>query len=233
MPGRDQTGKSSELKFTKLVKTGEMAGTLSFQEFMDNRENPVLMKVAQGDRKGPQIIAARITGKLPEDKRMSDAGADERRPQTRGCQEPASGARANRRRTCRGTAEGGRQAGSQGDEERRRARQDHAEPRAKTGGQAEASKPEAKEPKERGLDVVYVADIDLMIPAFLRIRARPGEDEEISWQFENVNFLLNIIDVLSGDDDYIEIRKRKPKHSTLRMVEVGARMPARPSSASG
>jgi hypothetical protein len=87
---------------------------------------------------------------------------------------------------------------------------------------AEAPKAEAAEPKQRGLDVVYVSDIDLMMPAFLRIRARPGEDEEISWQFENVNFLLNIIDVLSGDDDYIEIRKRKPKHSTLRIVEVGA-----------
>jgi ABC-2 type transport system permease protein len=67
-----------------------------------------------------------------------------------------------------------------------------------------------------------VSDIDLMMPAFLRIRARPGEDEEISWQFENVNFLLNIVDVLSGDDDYIGIRKRKPKHSTLRIVDVGA-----------
>ena len=67
-----------------------------------------------------------------------------------------------------------------------------------------------------------MADIDLMMPAFLRIRARPGEDEEISWQFENVNFLLNIVDILSGDDDYVEIRKRKPKHSTLRIVEVGA-----------
>jgi ABC-2 type transport system permease protein len=62
-----------------------------------------------------------------------------------------------------------------------------------------------------------------MMRGFLDIRARPGEDEEdrIDFQFENVNFLLNIIDVLSGDDEYIEIRKRKPKHSTLRIVEAG------------
>ncbi len=72
----------------------------------------------------------------------------------------------------------------------------------------------------RPIDVVYVADIDLMMSAFVRIRARPDEDDEINWNFENVNFLLNIVDVLSGDDRYIEIRRRRPLHSTLRMVEL-------------
>jgi len=67
--------------------------------------------------------------------------------------------------------------------------------------------------------VVYVADIDLMISTFLRIRARPGEDEEIAWKFENVTFLLNLVDVLAKQEDYIDIRKRKPYHGTLKMVE--------------
>ncbi len=48
------------------------------------------------------------------------------------------------------------------------------------------------------IDVVYVSDIDLMISAFMRLRARPDDDAEINWRFENVNFLLNIVDVLSG-----------------------------------
>ncbi|MEZ6113740.1 MAG: hypothetical protein R3C99_22420 [Pirellulaceae bacterium] len=65
-----------------------------------------------------------------------------------------------------------------------------------------------------------MADIDLMIDAFLRIRARPDEEDEIHWQFENVTFLLNIVDELAGDDKYIPIRKRKPRHSTLRTVEA-------------
>ncbi len=69
------------------------------------------------------------------------------------------------------------------------------------------------------IKVVYVADIDLMIPAFLRIRARPDEQEDIRWEFENVTFLLNIIDVLSGDTEYIDIRKRKPHYATLQVVE--------------
>jgi ABC-2 type transport system permease protein len=84
----------------------------------------------------------------------------------------------------------------------------------------EEKKPEEKpEPATKPINVVYVADIDLMINAFLRIRARPDEDEEITWRFENVNFLLNIIDFLSGDSQYVEIRRRKPHHSTLKVVE--------------
>jgi ABC-2 type transport system permease protein len=94
---------------------------------------------------------------------------------------------------------------------------DTADTSADEEPEGEVTEPEEKE--KRPIDVVYVADIDLMISTFLRIRARPGEDEEINWDFENVNFLLNVIDVLSGDVDYIDIRKRKPHHSTLRMVE--------------
>ena len=67
--------------------------------------------------------------------------------------------------------------------------------------------------------MVYVADIDLMIPAFLRIRARPDEQEDIRWEFENVTFLLNAIDVLASDTDYVAIRKRKPRYTTLKVVE--------------
>jgi ABC-2 type transport system permease protein len=68
------------------------------------------------------------------------------------------------------------------------------------------------------LKVVYCADIDLMIPTFLQIRARPNE-EDIKWEFENITFILNIIDVLSGETDYIDIRKRKPMYATLQVVE--------------
>ncbi len=167
VPGAIKPDRESDLKFTRLVSTGDMAGTLSFQAFMENQQNPGEMRKAQGDRTGPQIIAARITGHREKDERPREASQDK----------PAS--------------------------------------------DAKDAKAKKETPQAPAIDVVYVADIDLMMPAFLRIRARPGEDEEIGWQFENVNFLLNIVDVLSGDDAYIDIRKRKPKHSTLRIVEVG------------
>ena len=76
-----------------------------------------------------------------------------------------------------------------------------------------------QEDGKKKIDVIYVADIDVMSPAFLRIRAQPDQTGEFNWQFENVTFMLNVIDELSGDDGYVEIRKRKTRHHTLSLIE--------------
>jgi ABC-2 type transport system permease protein len=83
----------------------------------------------------------------------------------------------------------------------------------------EAAKPDPAKAAPARIRAIYVADIDLMIPAFLRIRARPDEQDDIRWEFENVTFLLNTIDVLANETDYVEIRKRKPRYTTLKVVE--------------
>jgi ABC-2 type transport system permease protein len=75
----------------------------------------------------------------------------------------------------------------------------------------------AGEWKDKPLNVIYVSDIDLMASAFVRIRAQP--DQMFRWRFENVTFALNVIDALSGDDAYLDIRKRKTKYSTLTVIE--------------
>ena len=69
------------------------------------------------------------------------------------------------------------------------------------------------------INVIYVADVDVLFNAFMRIRARPDDESQIQWKMDNVTFLLNIIDDLTGDDAYIPIRKRKLRHPTLRAVE--------------
>ena len=85
---------------------------------------------------------------------------------------------------------------------------------------APADEPGAEQtPSKQEIDVIYVADIDVMSPAFLRIRAQPDQTGEFNWQFENVTFMLNVIDQLSGDDGYVEIRKRKTRHHTLSLIE--------------
>ena len=73
--------------------------------------------------------------------------------------------------------------------------------------------------KDRELHVIYVADIDLMFSAFFSLRARPDAMMDIKWKFENVTFLLNIIDSLAGDDAFVSIRKRQPRFSTLKRIE--------------
>lgn len=66
------------------------------------------------------------------------------------------------------------------------------------------------------VNVVLVADADLMSSRFLTARAKP--DGVADWQFDNVPFVLNILDFLAGDKRLIEIRKRQPRHSTLKMI---------------
>ena len=84
---------------------------------------------------------------------------------------------------------------------------------AAPGARAESSEGEAD------VNVVFVSDIDLLASLFLMIRARPST-AEVNWQFDNVPFVLNILDSLAGDERLVEIRKRQTRHSTLKMIDV-------------
>jgi ABC-2 type transport system permease protein len=64
---------------------------------------------------------------------------------------------------------------------------------------------------------IVVADIDLMGQQIFGLRNRP--DEVFGLDFDNVTFVLNILDTLAGDSRFLEIRKRKPKHRTLERIE--------------
>ena len=88
--------------------------------------------------------------------------------------------------------------------------------------QAEEAAPdeEAAKPKRSGIDVVLVADIDMLNWQFFRLR-EAGEvpDAGVRFDFDNVTFVLNVLDTLAGDDRFLEIRKRRPKHRTLTRIE--------------
>ena len=54
---------------------------------------------------------------------------------------------------------------------------------------------------------------------FLRVRAQPNMSD-IDWKFDNVTFVLNVIDDLAGDDRFLDVRKKQTRHSTLKFVEA-------------
>jgi len=83
----------------------------------------------------------------------------------------------------------------------------------KDGGKSDPAKP-------RGINVIYVGDIDLLHSEFVQLRNQPNS--EINFRFDNVPFVLNVIDAVAGDDRFLEIRTRKPRHSTLKTVEARA-----------
>jgi ABC-2 type transport system permease protein len=81
---------------------------------------------------------------------------------------------------------------------------------------------DASLPTAPPLKVVYVSDIDLMSSVFVDIRKNPSQLDEIKFQFQNITFVLNTIDVLSGELKYPAIRRHVPTYSTLKLVEAQA-----------
>lgn len=65
------------------------------------------------------------------------------------------------------------------------------------------------------LNVVYVADADIISDWFFFVR----EKRMYGLDLDNVTFVLNAVDLLAGDKDFIALRKRRPKHRTLTAVE--------------
>jgi ABC-2 type transport system permease protein len=96
---------------------------------------------------------------------------------------------------------------------------------------APAAKPAAAKPPERKVNVVLVADVDVMYADFFELRNQAGDPNrgDMSLSPDNVTFVLNVLDSLAGDDRFIEVRKRRPAHRTLETVEIvtaGARQEA-------
>ncbi|MGB8852918.1 MAG: Gldg family protein [Pirellulales bacterium] len=91
--------------------------------------------------------------------------------------------------------------------------------RAAKPAPAEGSEPkeEEKPAATKPIRAVVVADIDLLDGRIFGLRSRP--DEVFGLDFDNVEFALNVLDSLAGDDRFTDIRKRKPKHRTLERIE--------------
>ena len=71
------------------------------------------------------------------------------------------------------------------------------------------------------INVVLVADVEMISDIFFAWREQgsiPGQ--EINFDFDNVTFALNALDSLAGDDRFLELRKRRPKHRTLERFDA-------------
>ncbi|HWA96844.1 MAG TPA: Gldg family protein [Pirellulales bacterium] len=87
---------------------------------------------------------------------------------------------------------------------------------------AEPAMKEGEKPAEpQPIKAVVVSDIDILYSEFFNLRAQSGDPNrsELNWNLDNVTFVLNVLDVLAGDDRFVEIRKRRPAHRTLVRVD--------------
>lgn len=72
------------------------------------------------------------------------------------------------------------------------------------------------------LKVVYVSDIDCMSAVFVDYRKNPDQFDGVKFQFQNITFVLNVVDVLAGETRFPPIRRHVPTYSTLKLVESKA-----------
>jgi len=75
--------------------------------------------------------------------------------------------------------------------------------------------------QEKGLNLIYVADLDMIGNQFFQLRSQVLDPNV---RFDNVTFALNCIDTLVGDDSLIELRKRRPILRKLTAVEEAQRV---------
>jgi ABC-2 type transport system permease protein len=203
---------SSSLKFTPLVAANGETGLVPYDQIFERtifgaRMNPNLpyLERPTGDR---YVLAARVTGKLKSDNlEMSDKSADDDAADDDAADEHAGHDHAGHEHASHDHAD----ADSMG----------HDPTEALSKMMAEAAKSAdasaaAEAPKNSDVDVVIVSDIDCLYSAFFALRARGAEEgDEVDWRFENVSFVLNVLDSLAGDDRLIEVRKHRPVHKTL------------------
>jgi len=69
-------------------------------------------------------------------------------------------------------------------------------------------------------NAIVIADADVMGEEFFELRRRGVE----GFNFDNVTFVLNAVDELTGDRSFIALRKRRPRHRTLEAVEARTRV---------
>src|SRR5262249_6323366 len=76
---------------------------------------------------------------------------------------------------------------------------------------------DAKKPAE--VHAIAVADLDIISEQFFELRRRRVENLEL----DNVTFVLNCVDVLAGDESFVSLRNRRPRHRTLQRPERDTR----------
>lgn len=77
---------------------------------------------------------------------------------------------------------------------------------------AEIKSPEGAKDK---INVIFVADTDLISDWFFMVRER----KQFRLNLDNVTFVLNAVDHLAGDSSFIELRKLRSEHRSLTRVE--------------
>lgn len=76
---------------------------------------------------------------------------------------------------------------------------------------------QSRRPDKKGLHVILTADTDLFFDYFVKLRSSGGMGSD--YDFDNINFVLNVMERLGGEDRFYAIRKHQPLHRKLETIE--------------
>lgn len=69
--------------------------------------------------------------------------------------------------------------------------------------------------KGDGLNCVFASDVDMITDLFFQ----EWNQQNMPVRFDNVTFVLNAVDILAGEDAFVDLRKRREAHRSLTRVE--------------
>jgi ABC-2 type transport system permease protein len=199
-PGSVRPADGSKMHFQKLAVTGRESGTISFQDVDMSLRSGNSMGVRRVTTHEPYIVAAHVTGNVTEETGRHLTSKDDKDAKAKGAEAAKSDASKDAKST----------DGKADDEKGKSADKKAAEDDALAG----------KAPEKTKIDVVLVADIDWIAPIIFRLREM-GQDPDsvIDFKFQNVAFVLNILDSLADDNRFIDLRKRTRSHRILTKIE--------------
>ncbi len=86
-----------------------------------------------------------------------------------------------------------------------------------------SSRLEADDVAPGDVNVIYVADVDILSDESIVVRNSPVQ-RGIEYRYENVAFVLNLIDSLTLNREFIDVRNRRERYMTLRHVDETIRV---------
>ncbi len=203
-PGSFRPADGSKMHFQKLAVTGRDSGTIGFQEVDMSLRSGNTMGVRRVSTHEPYIIATHVTGNVSDESGHHLTSKDDKDAKDSKGADAAKSDAAKDAKAADAKADDGKEKSA-----------DKAD---KKGAEDDALA--GKAPEKTKIDVVLVADIDWIAPIIFRLREM-GQDPDsvIDFKFQNVAFVLNILDSLAKDDRFIDLRKRTRSHRILTKIE--------------
>jgi ABC-2 type transport system permease protein len=226
-PGAWQDRNTSDMEFKELASTGRLTGTIRYDDIMQLSRSPVGLSLRNFEVPTGEsyVLAVHIRGKAQPESGLASvaddaAATDDDAAKDEPAQEASDAPTETQPQTTAGAAS--QVADSTDDKPSTSGAEPAGQGDASSGKQEQPSEQNAKkETAEPEMNVVLVSDIDCLASAFFFVR-EAGEEEaaDINWDFDNVAFVLNTLDVLGGDERFVEVRTRRRPHRTLVKVEA-------------